>query len=108
MRARDCWSISRRSGSTLGERWLAATVPGWTATSLDIANYQPRYLLDSGQVFFDSADPLVSQATNGLMDVYEYEPEGVPIGSPYACTKLSMTFTAGADWLRGVGFLWLV
>ena len=41
------------------------------------ARYQSRYLSDDGQVFFDSADDLVPQATDGLMDVYEYEPAGV-------------------------------
>jgi hypothetical protein len=41
------------------------------------ATYQPRYLSDSGRLFFDSPDALVPQDTNGLEDVYEYEPAGV-------------------------------
>lgn len=58
-------------------RWLAANIPGWTAISLENARYQSRYVSDSGQVFFDSSDSLVPQATNGLMDLFEYEPAGV-------------------------------
>ena len=58
-------------------RWLAATVPGWTAMKLRVARYQSRYVSDGGRVFFDSSDALVPQATNGLMDVFEYEPAGV-------------------------------
>jgi hypothetical protein len=38
---------------------------------------QPRYLFDSGRLFFDSADGLVGQAANGVEDVYEFEPEKV-------------------------------
>jgi hypothetical protein len=58
-------------------RWLAGSVPGWTAMSLGVARYQSRYLSDSGRVFFDSPDALVSRATDGLENVYEYEPVGV-------------------------------
>jgi hypothetical protein len=58
-------------------RWLAGSVPGWTAIAKRKALYQSRYLLDSGRMFFDSPDMLVPQATNGLENVYEYEPEGV-------------------------------
>jgi len=35
--------------------------------------YQPRYLNDDGQVFFDTPNALVPPDTNGKMDVYEYE-----------------------------------
>ncbi|HEV3323511.1 MAG TPA: hypothetical protein VG147_15105 [Solirubrobacteraceae bacterium] len=73
-------------------RWLAAAVPGWETTSLGEASYQSRYLLDDGRVFFDSPDALVPQATNGVMDVYEYEPLSVS-----GCTETSMTFDASAE-----------
>lgn len=63
--------------SLWGGRWLAANVPGWTAISLERARYQSRYVSDGGRVFFDSSDSLVPQATNGLMDLFEYEPAGV-------------------------------
>jgi len=59
------------------ESWLAANVPGWSNFDLEHALYQPRYLSDSGQVFFNSSDALVPQDTNGQQDVYEYEPDGV-------------------------------
>ncbi len=59
------------------DRWLAGVVPGWTAMELGVASYQSRYVSDTGRVFFDSSDALVPQATNGLMDVYEYEPDGI-------------------------------
>ena len=39
---------------------------------------QPRYLTNSGRLYFDSRDSLVAADTNeGAEDVYEYEPEGV-------------------------------
>ncbi len=60
---------------------FAAMVPGWTREL-----YQSRYLSDSGRLFFESHDALVSQDVNGTWDVYEYEPEGVP-ESEHACTS---------------------
>jgi hypothetical protein len=85
-----------------GGRWLAGYVPGWTGMERGVARYQSRYVLDDGRVFFDSPDGLVPQATNGLMDVYEYEPVGVPVGSPYACTGLSSGFSAAAGGCIGL------
>jgi hypothetical protein len=58
-------------------RWLAGSIPGWTGYTERLADYQSRYLTDEGRLFFDSADGLVPQDTNGKEDVYEYEPEGV-------------------------------
>ncbi len=75
-------------------RWLAGNIPGWTAMHLNYARYQSRYLSNDGRVFFNSSDALVPQDTNGLMDVYEYEPEGVPANGPHACTASSATFSA--------------
>ncbi|HTQ68048.1 MAG TPA: NHL repeat-containing protein [Solirubrobacteraceae bacterium] len=70
--------------------WLAANIPGFTAISSTTAVYQSRLLSDAGRVFFNSADALVplAQPTRsesvegalqqvGLMNVYEYEPDGV-------------------------------
>jgi DNA-binding beta-propeller fold protein YncE len=57
--------------------WLAASIPGWDNLNENPPTYQPRYLSDSGRLFFDSADALVPQDTNGLEDVYEFEPAGV-------------------------------
>jgi hypothetical protein len=58
---------------------VAANVPGWTAmTSGTVkSRHQPRYLSDSGRLFFNTLDPLVPQDSNGTQDVYEYEPPGV-------------------------------
>jgi hypothetical protein len=36
--------------------------------------FRPRFLSESGQVFFSTADALVSQDTNGVLDTYEYDP----------------------------------
>jgi hypothetical protein len=58
-------------------RWLAGSIPGWTPVDLGHALYQSRYLSDSGRLFFDSADALVSADVNGKEDVYQYEPDGV-------------------------------
>ncbi len=79
---------------------------GWTAASvpyrMEIASfsfpevgplYQSRYLSDSGRLFFDSNDALVPQDVNGVEDVYEYEPEGVPAGE-HACSSSS---TSGSE-----------
>ncbi len=39
---------------------------------------QPRYLLDSGRLYFDSQESLSLADTNeGVEDVYQYEPEGI-------------------------------
>ncbi len=77
--------------------WLAASIPGWTTASSveDLAFRQPNYLSDSGRLYFNSADSLVPQDTNGKEDVYEYEPEGVPKGA-HTCTSSTTTFSAAA------------
>ena len=72
-----------QSGSWENGQWLAANIPGWTASWL----YQSRYLSDSGRLFFNSSDALVPQDTNGTEDVYEYEPQGVG-----DCSESSSTF----------------
>jgi hypothetical protein len=55
--------------------------------------YQSRYLSDSGRLFFNSYDALVPQDVNGVEDVYEYDPEGVPAGE-HACSSSS---TSGSE-----------
>lgn len=59
-----------------GEHGLAGSLFGWRAAWFE-PQYQPRFLSNSGRLFFQSPDALVSQDTNGLEDVYEYEPAGV-------------------------------
>jgi hypothetical protein len=58
---------------------VAATIPPWvgSADSGNVATHQPRYLSDSGRVFFNSLDALAPTDSNGTADVYEYEPPGV-------------------------------
>jgi hypothetical protein len=64
--------------------WLAGSIPGWTLVNLTHALRQPRYLANSGRLFFDSSDALVAADGNATQDVYEHEPDGV--GS---CDKLT-------------------
>jgi hypothetical protein len=88
------------TGERVWERgsWLAANVPGWIAYKLaSTALYQPRYLSDSGRLFFNSNDALVPQDVNGTEDVYEYEPQGVG-----DCTASSVTFGVGSDGCVGL------
>jgi hypothetical protein len=60
--------------------------------------HQPRYLDDSGRVFFNAEDPLVAQATNGVADVYEYEPDGVgSCASAAGCVALISSGTAATE-----------
>jgi hypothetical protein len=49
-----------------------ANNPGWQS-----GTQQKRYLLDDGRVFFQSADQLVPQASNGQQNIYEWEPDEV-------------------------------
>jgi hypothetical protein len=92
-------------------RWLAADIPGWrapgTSNSDDVPPVsQPRYLSDSGRLFFNSVDALVPQDTNGVADVYEYEPVGVGScasgGGAFSersdgCVSLISSGTAGSE-----------
>jgi DNA-binding beta-propeller fold protein YncE len=67
--------------------WLAGSLVGWN-NELNVASYDPRYVMDDGRLFFNSPDALVPQDTNGLEDVYEYEPAGVG-----RCVRESTTFS---------------
>ncbi|HET7508876.1 MAG TPA: NHL repeat-containing protein, partial [Solirubrobacterales bacterium] len=51
-------------------RWTAASIPGWNRVDVVHALYQPRYLSDSGRLFFNSSDALLPSDTNGTQDVY--------------------------------------
>ncbi len=76
-------------GDVWSDRWLSASIPSWGGFALERSTYQSRFLSNAGRLFFDSADPLVPEATNGTADVYEYEPAGV--GS---CAEAGDTFSA--------------
>ncbi|MGH2878046.1 MAG: hypothetical protein ACRDK4_00330 [Solirubrobacteraceae bacterium] len=70
---------------------IAAQLPSLTEYVQAGSFYQPRYLSDSGRLFFDSHDPLVPQDVGGSWGVYEYEPAGV--GS---CGATQSTFSVAA------------
>jgi hypothetical protein len=65
-------TIAETGASGSGELWGS-----FLPTSLSEAGYQPRVISDNGdRVFFNSFEPLVSEAKNGWLDVYEWEREG--------------------------------
>src|ERR1700691_1584002 len=76
----------------------ALVSPSWSNT------YLPEWISEDGsRVFFDSAEPLVSQDTNGTQDVYEWERDG-----SYGCKEaegcvylLSGGLNESASWLIG-------
>jgi hypothetical protein len=77
-------------GAWEGGQGIAANLPGWPLGSADLPLHQPRYLSDSGRLFFDSSDALVPGDVNGNEDVYEWEPVGV--GS---CSGVAAGFSSG-------------
>jgi hypothetical protein len=73
---------------------VAATIPGWAPYTLNHAKYDPRFLSDSGRLFFNATDGLVPKDVNGQVDVYELEqPTGAPGGSESGdnCTTATRT-----------------
>ena len=56
---------------------VAANIPGWDPYRNNFTVYQPRYLSNSGRLFFNSVNALVPQDINKQKDVYEYEPVGI-------------------------------
>jgi hypothetical protein len=76
---------------------VAANVPGWTAYAQSLALHQSRYLSDSGRLFFNSSDALVSQDTNRQEDVYQYEPPDVG-----DCTEQSPTYSPASHGCVGL------
>jgi hypothetical protein len=89
------WGLSSKGDPE--PHWIAGFIPGSVEvfTGGNISFYQPRYLSDSGRLFFESPDALVPQATNGLMDVYEYEPVGM--GGADGCLVSWSTFSENTD-----------
>ena len=65
------------AGDLKVDHWLAGSIPGWDAVSLERALYQPRYLSDQGRLFFNSPSKLVPSSTGTKEKVYEYQPAGV-------------------------------
>jgi hypothetical protein len=75
------------------DQWLAANIPAWVNYAAKNGAHQPRYLSNSGRLFFNSRDALVPQDVNRTWDVYEYEPPGEGDPGEGDCT----TFTRGAS-----------
>ncbi len=57
----------------------SSSIPFVTPTAVGASGgtYLSRALSSNGRVFFDSRDALLPHDTNGLEDVYEWEPDGV-------------------------------
>jgi hypothetical protein len=86
------------SHGVLGNYSVAADIPAWEASTLDNGLRQPRYLSDEGRLFFNSAAPLVPQDTNGLGDVYEYEPDTTgSCAQTGGCVQLISSGTSGEE-----------
>lgn len=84
------------------ETWVAATVPGWLSYEGESAVYQPRYLSDTGRLFFNSSDALVPLDVNGAEDVYEFEPEAEHACSPASASASEVFKPARTFDLEGV------
>lgn len=84
--------------------WLAASIPGWTPDGIKFTTgYQPRFLGNSGRLFFDSADALVPRDVDGKVDVYEYEATGVGnCDSPGHGQSASVVFSEAAGGCVGL------
>jgi hypothetical protein len=87
------------------DNWIAGSLVPWTDRGI-ISGYHPHFVFDSGRVFFDSADALVPQDTNGLEDAYQYEPAGVggcrQVGGAYSersggCVDLISSGTSAVE-----------
>lgn len=84
-----CASCNPSGGRPTGPSEVPQPLPPRTGSS--------RSVFDNGRLFFNSADGLVAQDTNGNLDVYEFEPAGV--GS---CTSASATFNASSGGCVGL------
>jgi hypothetical protein len=87
------------------DHWLAGSTPGWQEAGQTVL-YQSDFLGDGGRLFFDSSVALVPGDTNGLEDVYEFEPVGVAgcsVGSVFfsgrsgGCVGLISSGTSNAE-----------
>jgi hypothetical protein len=79
------------------QRRVAASLPGWTRVQNNYALYQSAYLSDAGRLFFNAADALAPQDSNGVEDVYEYElPQGPGQQASDTCTSGSSSFSPAA------------
>jgi hypothetical protein len=73
-----CVSCDRSGLPPTGDSMVPETFHGGeNSLGWESSTVQQRYLLDDGRLFFQSEDALLPQATNGRLNIYEYEPEGV-------------------------------
>jgi hypothetical protein len=96
------------------DHWLAGSLPGATPVSDFMSFRQPRYLSDTGRLFFNSADALVPEAAGrtrpetiipgqppaavGVENVYQYEPSGVgSCSTATGCVALISSGTSGRE-----------
>ena len=75
--AKESEALPAVKGEWESSGWVSALLPRTARIGPAAPTYQPRYLNDSGRLFFNSLDALVPQDVNGTGDVYEYEPTGV-------------------------------
>jgi NHL repeat len=67
---------------------------------IELSGYVPRLVNDAGQVFFDTASPLVPGDTNGTRDVYEFDHGDVRLisgGRPGAVSRFADASADGRD-----------
>jgi len=82
---------------------VAANLPLWDGVELGYNLYQPRFLSDSGRLFFNSSDALLPQDVNGNEDVYEYEPAGYTnTDGKVQCTAASVRYSERAGGCVGL------
>ncbi len=81
------------------DHWVAAGLPGWTPSAEQgQTTHQSRYVSNEGRLFFDSAEALVPQDTNGREDVYEFEQAGTGSCSEAAgCVALISSGAGSGD-----------
>ncbi len=103
-RALNCLSCDPTGARPIGPSaipagdWIGGSYGG---SGLMEAQYLPRVISDEdghARVFFDSANPLVSNDTNGVQDVYEWEEAGRgSCQSAVGCTALISSGTSSEE-----------
>jgi hypothetical protein len=73
-------------GEWKADGWVAALLPRAGAFAEGLPGHQPRYLSNNGRLYFNGLDALEPQDTNGVGDVYQYEPSGVGGCGPTSAT----------------------
>ena len=70
-------------------QYLAGNIPTSNPDDEFVTQHQPRYLLESGRLFFNSSSDLVPAAKSGKNSVYEFEANGEgTCTSPNGCIAL--------------------